>query len=76
MDRGHRPRGWEPRSLDRGGAVMEDGRSRIAKGESSNRRRVGEREGAGRSSVSASERLRHGARGRGGKAGGEGLKVA
>jgi hypothetical protein len=30
VDRGHRRRGWEPRSLDRGGAATEDGRSRIA----------------------------------------------
>jgi hypothetical protein len=31
VDRGHRRRGREPRSLDRGGAATEDGRSRIAK---------------------------------------------
>ena len=31
MDRGHRRRGREPRSLDRGSTATEDERSRIAK---------------------------------------------
>jgi hypothetical protein len=79
VDRGHQCRGREPRSLDRGGATTKDGRSQIAKpitkGESPNRRRVGERKGAGRSSASVSERLRDGARGRGGMAGGEGSRA-
>jgi hypothetical protein len=71
VDRGHRCRGREPRSLDRGGAATEDGRSRIAKsiakGESPPSR---EREGAG---SECDARLRGGARGRGGsKAGGGG----
>jgi hypothetical protein len=33
VDRGHWRRGREPRSLDRGGAATEDGRSRIAESE-------------------------------------------
>jgi hypothetical protein len=46
VDRGHRRRGWEPRSLDRGGAATE-GIRRFAKsiaaesGERGSRERVG-----------------------------------